>query len=361
MQGLKTKVEGGKLGEIPEEYKRHWKVFSEEESHRFPPQRSEDMRITLKPGAPDHIDCKVYPQSKADRERMKEWLHKEEELKRIVQEQSNYVSPVYFIDKIQEDGTPSKDKRLIMNYKGINEHTVKDHNPLPNIQDAIERLHGKTLFSKFDIRWGYNNIRLHPDDRHKAVFKTPFGTYVPRVMYFGLQNAPPFFQRIMHKDFQGLLQKYPDEVGNYMDDWWIATTSDDEGRKRHRTITHEFLDEMERHSYFLKPSKCQFETDSIKILGWIVGGGCVRPDPIKIAGLNQWPRTLKTVKQVRQILGLLGYQRAFIRGFAQLARPLHDLTKQGVKFQWNEEHCDALDKLISQVTSEPALHHPDPN
>ena len=121
-----------------------------------------------------------------------------------------------------------------MNYKAVNEHTVKDHNPLPNIQDAIERLHGKTLFSKFDIRWGYNNIRLHPEDKHKAAFKTPFGTYVPNVMYFGLQNAPPFFQRIMHKDFQPLLQKYPEELGNYMDDWWIATTSDKEGRRRHK-------------------------------------------------------------------------------------------------------------------------------
>ena len=66
------------------------------------------MRITLKPGAPDHIDCKVYPQSKEDRERMKEWLQKEEKLKRIAQEKSNYVSPVYFIDKIQEDGTPAR-------------------------------------------------------------------------------------------------------------------------------------------------------------------------------------------------------------------------------------------------------------
>ena len=118
---------------------------------------------------------------------------------------------------------------------------------------------------------------------------------------------------------------------------------------------------MEECSYFLKPSKCQFEAESIKILGWIVGGGCVRPDPVKIAGLAQWPRELKTVKQVRQILGLLGYQRAFICGFAGIARPLHDLTKQGVKFQWTQEHRDALNQLIQQVTSEPALHHPDPN
>jgi hypothetical protein len=200
---------GGKLGDIPDEYQRHQRVFSEEESHRFPPQRSEDMTIRFKPGAPDHIDCKVYPLSKEDRVRMQKWLEKEEKLKRIAQEQSNYVSPVYFRDKKLEDGTPSPEKRIIMDYRKINAHTVQDHNPLPNIQEAIERLHGKTLFSKFDIRWGYNNIRLAREDQHKAAFKTPFGTFVPRVMYFGLCNAPPFFQRTMNRDFHGLTSKVP--------------------------------------------------------------------------------------------------------------------------------------------------------
>src|SRR3984893_14346714 len=266
-------IKGGKLGELQEEYRRHWKVFSEEESHRFPPQRSEDMKIQLKPGAPESIDCKVYPLSREDRTRLQKWLEDEQKLERIALEESQYVAPVYFREKKLEDGTRSKEKRIITDYRKINDHTVKDHNPLPNIQEAIERLHGKTLFSKFDIRWGYNNIRLAEEYRHKAAFKTPFGTYVPRVMYFGLCNAPPFFQRTMNRDFMPLLQQYPDELGNYMDDWWIATTDDDEGRKRHKTINHEFLDHMEKHSYFLKPSKCQFETNSIKILGWIVARG----------------------------------------------------------------------------------------
>jgi hypothetical protein len=206
-----------------------------------------------------------------------------------------------------------------MDYRKVNSYTVNDNNPLPNIQVALEQLHGKTLFSKFDIRWGYNNIRIAEEDQHKAAFKTPFGTYIPRVMYFGLRNAPPFFQRTMHRDFTDLLQQYPQELGNYMDDWWIATTSDKEGRKRHEQIVHAFLDHMEECSYFLKPSKCVFEQDSINILGWIVGQGQVRIDPAKMKGLSEWPRELKTVHDIRQILGLLGYQRPFIRGFAEIA------------------------------------------
>jgi hypothetical protein len=248
-----------------------------------------------------------------------------------------------------------------MDYRKINEHTITDHNALPNIQEAIERLHGKRLFSKFDIRWGYNNIQIAEGDQRKAAFKTPFGTFVPRVMYFGLKNAPPFFQRTMNQDFTPLLQKYPDELGNYMDDWWIATTDDEGGRRRHKEITHTFLDRMEERFYFLKPSKCQFETTTMKILGWIVGEGQVRIDPAKVKGISEWPRELSTVKQVRQILGLLGYQRLFIRGFAQIARPLHDLTKTSTPFKWTSECTMALNQLIKQVTSEPVLHHPDPS
>jgi hypothetical protein len=174
-------------------------------------------------------------------------------------------------------------------------------------------------------------------------------------MYFGLMNAPPFFQCTMHRDFADLLQQYPQELGNYMDDWWIATTSDAAGRKRHEQIAHAFLDKMEECSYFLKPSKCIFKQESINILGWIMGQGQVRIDPTKMKGLAEWPRELKNIHDVRQVLGLLGYQRPFIRGFSEIARPLTNLTKKEVKFEWTTECHEALDKLINAVTCRPTL------
>jgi hypothetical protein len=100
--------------------------------------------------------------------------------------------------------------------------------------------------------------------------------------------------------------------------------------------------------------------DSINILGWIVGQGQVRIDPTKMKGLSEWPRELKMVHDIRQILGLLGYQRPFIRGFAEIARPLTNLTKKDVMFEWTQECKDALDKLIAAVTCGPMLWHPDP-
>jgi hypothetical protein len=94
-------------------------------------------------------------------------------------------------------------------------------------------------------------------------------------------NTLPFFQRVMHRDFRSLLQKYPENLGNYMDDWWIAMSSDEQGTKLHQRIIHKFLDLMEEKSYFLKVSKIQFEKPQMEILGWQVGG-----DGIYIRGVQ---------------------------------------------------------------------------
>ena len=178
-------------------------------------------------------------------------------------------------------------------------------------------------------------------------------------MYFGLKNAPPFFQRMMHRDFRELLQRYLENLGNYMDNWWIATDNTPEGTALHRKITHEFLDQMKKKSYFLKISKTKFEEPQMEILGWQVGAGGICIDPLKVAGIRNWPHQLKDVKQVRSMLGVLGYQQPFIKNFAAIARPLHDLTKKDVPFNWTKECTNTLEQLIQAVTSELVLYQPD--
>ena len=98
-------------------------------------------------------------------------------------------------------------------------------------------------------------------------------------MYFDLINAPLFFQRMMHWDFRELLKKYLENLGNYMDDWWIATESTPEGIALHKKVTHKFLDQMEKKSYFLKVSKTKFENLQMKILRWQVRAGGIHIDP----------------------------------------------------------------------------------
>jgi hypothetical protein len=116
------------------------------------------------------------------------------------------------------------------------------------------------------------------------------------------------------------------------------------------------LDLLEEESFFLKPVKCKFKQQSIDYLGIIVTKGTVWINPTKQNRLAAWPRQLTLVKQVHSTLGVLGYQRPFIHGFAHLARPLTQLLKKERKFKWIEECTAALDALIGIVTSDPVLH-----
>ena len=116
---------------------------------------------------------------------------------------------------------------------------------------------------------------------------------------------------------------------------------------------------MEKKLCFLKVSKTKFEEPQMEILGWQVGVGGICINPSKIARIKEWPQQLKDVKQVRSTLGVLGYQRPFIKNFAAIARPLHNLTKKDTPFEWTQECTDALERLIQAVTSETVLYQPD--
>jgi RNase H-like domain found in reverse transcriptase/Integrase zinc binding domain/Reverse transcriptase (RNA-dependent DNA polymerase) len=159
----------------------------------------------------------------------------------------------------------------------------------------------------------------------------------------------------MDQVFRCLRDKYPGMIFVYMDDILIATAKD---YVLHRQLVHEVLELLEEESFFLKPVKCKFEQESIDYLGIVVMKGTVRIDLTKQNGLAAWPRRLTSVKQVRSTLGVLGYQRPFIRGFVQLARPLTQLLKKDRKFEWTDECTAALDRLIKIVMSDPVLHRP---
>ena len=176
---------------IPPYYHRHWKVFDETASYRFPPARRDDHPINLKPGAPDTLDCKIYRLTEVELQTTKDFIRDELAKGYIEESNSPYTSPLFYQAK--------KDGKLhpIIDYKALNSWTICDTYPLPLISDIIDHLQGKSLFTKFDIQWGYNNICIKEEDRWKAAFKTPFGLYQPKVMYFGLTNSPPTFCRAM--------------------------------------------------------------------------------------------------------------------------------------------------------------------
>jgi hypothetical protein len=242
--------------DIPLQYNQHWKVFSEAEAERLPPTREEDMHITFKEDAPQQLDCKVYPLSKRETGVLCQALDEDLAKGYIRHGTSSYVSPIFFISK--KDG---QELRMVIDYRRLNEITKKDFYPLPNLRMELEKLSKHHLFSKFNVRAGYNNICIAEEDQYKAAFKTPFGTFIPNVMTFGFCNAPSIFQHAMNRDLAPLKQKYLNHFSNYMDNVAIGTDNTEQGKELHRQITHEFLEVLGRHSYFLKVSKCEFERE----------------------------------------------------------------------------------------------------
>jgi Reverse transcriptase (RNA-dependent DNA polymerase) len=201
--------------QIPQQYRAYERVFSEEASHEFPPSRPWDHAIDLKPGAPAALPGKLIPLCQTELQVL--WKFVKEHLTRgtIRPSKSPYKSRFFFIKK--------KDSTLcpIQDYRPVNQWTIWNAYPLPLIPELIDRLNGCSLYTKFDIRWGYNNVRIKEGDEWKAAFITNEGLFEPTVMFFGLTNSPATFQTMMNSIFSEEIAKQWLTV--YMDDMAIHT------------------------------------------------------------------------------------------------------------------------------------------
>src|SRR6266699_5663614 len=223
------------MGAIPSEYHRHKKVFDEESSQRLPRHTLWDHAIELLPNAPATLLGRLLPLMQKEHEEMHKFVA--EHLKRgtIQESWSPYAANFFFIKK--------KDGKLhpVQDYRPINKWTKKNRNVSPLIPQTIDCLSGCTLFTKFDVRWGYNNVRIKEGDEWKGAFLTPEGLFEPMVMFFGLTNSPATCQMMMNTIFQTEVAK--GWLSVYMDDIAIHTRpkegeNDLQHRSQHRTLTH---------------------------------------------------------------------------------------------------------------------------
>ena len=171
-----------------------------------------------------------------------------------------------------------------------------------------------------------------------------------------MTNAPAVFQRTMDRIFAVLKNKYPGCVFVYMDDILIATLDDEE---LHAKIVNAVLDMLATEDFFLKLSKCSFHQRTVDYLGIRIEGGLIRIDPTKRNGLATWKEVLDDVHDVRSTLGLFGYNRPFIKGYAHIVQPVQQLTKKDVPFVWTPECTQAIHTLKAIVSSDPMLRRPD--
>lgn len=263
---------------------------------------------------------------------------------------SPYNSPVWVVPK-KPDSNGNRRWRMVIDYRALNEKTIGDAYPLPNITAILDQLGKSKYFSVLDLASGFHQIEVEPTDRHKTAFSTPYGHFQFNRMPFGLKNAPASFQRLMDQVLSGL---QGNEVFVYMDDIVVYANS----LKQHEQKLRNLLERLKTAGLLLQPEKCKFLCKEISYLGHVITNEGVKPDPKKTEAVANFPRP-RNSKNIKQFLGLAGYYRRFVRDFANIARPLTNLLKKEKQFQWDQEQEDAFIELKTILCTEPLLQYPD--
>ena len=180
---------------------------------------------------------------------------------------------------------------MVQGYCYLNEHMVKNNYLLLLIVQLVNKLQGAKLFTKMNLRWGYNNVHIKENDEWKAAFTCFHGSFEPLVMYFGLCNSPATFQVMMNEIFTDM----DDVVVVYIDDLMIFTKT--ENQAEHDKIVLEVLRRLEENDLFVKPKKCMFCATEVNFLGMIVGDNGIKMDQEKVRAILEWPEP-KMVKGV---------------------------------------------------------------
>ena len=274
-----------------------------------------------------------------------EWVQKELEILEragvIQRSMSPWASPIVIVPKKTEPGEPPR-RRMCVDYRMLNSllpPVSKAHSkakgiitlvPLPKIDEIYAQLQGSKVFSALDMRSGYFHIELSEEAKPKTAF-VPGGPHGAKYQFnrcpFGLSQAPAYFQRLVHEVLRGL----PFAFG-YLDDILIFSS----GIETHLEHLRKVFLRLREAKLKLKASKCSFFKKHIQYLGHLVSGDGIEPLPEKLEAVENMPPP-RTPKEVRQFLGLVGYYRKFVPKFADIARPLTNLTKQDVKFEWSEK------------------------
>ena len=346
-QGL-THNEGtkGTKTELPKEYKEYKTVFEKKASEHFSLKKPWDHTISLKPNFVPK-DCKVYPMSPREQEKLDEFINKNLCKKYIRPSKSPQASPFFFVAK-----KDSRKLRPYQDYWRLNDWMIKNTYPRPRIGNLLDKLKGAKYYTKFDLGWGYNNIRMKEEDKWKAAFKTNKGLFEPMVMFFGLCNSPSTFQNMMNDIFK-------EEINEA----WLLISMDNiliftNDHSKMEEYTNRVLWKLYDNDLFFNLDKCVFDITEVEYLDLIIRKDEIAIKPMKLAGIADWPAPT-TVKQVQSFLGFANFYRRFIRKFADISLPLTTSTKKDLTWNWTTECQEAFDTLKKKFQEAPVLLMPD--
>ncbi|XP_077222075.1 uncharacterized protein LOC143855912 [Tasmannia lanceolata] len=296
-----------------------------------PPNRELEFSIELVPGA-NPISKRPYRMAPIELEELKKQLQELLDKGFIRPSVSPWGAPVLFVKK--KDGS----MRLCIDYRELNNVTIKNKYPLPRIDDLFDQLQGAMYFSKIDLRSGYHQLKVKKEDVPKTAFRTRYGHYEFIVMPFGLTNAPAVFMDLMNRVFHDYLDKF---VVVFIDDILVYSKSREE-HEEHLKIVLQTLRQKKLYAKFSK-----FTREGISV------------DPAKTKAVEEWQRPT-TATEIQSFLGLASYYRRFVENFARLANPLTKLTRKGVKFIWTKECEESFQTLKKRLVSAPVLALPTP-
>ena len=295
----------------------------------------------------------------------------------LVQEVREHLREMLKIGAIRESSSPfssnvvivrKKDGsiRFCIDYRKLNQRTVKDAYAMPRIDDTLHSLAGSKYFTTLDLKSGYWQVELKESDKYKTAFQVgSLGFFECNRMPFWLCNAPATFQRLMERCMGEL---NPRDCLIYLDDIIIFSST----FEQHLERLHAVFSNLEQHNLKLNPAKCAFFKKQVVYLGHVVSEEGIHTDPAKTESVRNWPIP-KTTKDVRKFLGFTGYYRRFIEGYAAIARPLNDLLvghstnpvarkKSAVKatpFTWGEDQQKSFETIVSRLINPPVLGYAD--
>lgn len=313
----------------------------------LPPER--DVKHVIDTGDAKPVSRAPFKMSPAELDELQKQLKQLLSLGLIRPSTSPWGAPILFVKK------KNGEMRMCIDYRALNKVTTKNKHPLPRIDECLDRLQGSTYFTSLDLKSGYHQVRIHPNDIAKTAFNTRYGQYEFLVLPFGLTNAPPTFQHLMNNVLGDCLDKF---ALVYLDDILIYSKTEEEHRQHVRHV----LDRLRKAKLIGNLKKCEFGKRELVFVGYKVTPQGILPDPAKVQSIKNWP-ALTNVQEVRSFIGLAQYYRRFIPNFASIAAPLTDLTRgTGPKkrsITWTQECQTAFDKIKMLLTSAPVLELPD--
>jgi transposase InsO family protein len=256
--------------------------------------------------------------------------------------------------------------RLCIDYRQLNNRTIRDSYALPRIEELLDSLGGMKYFSVLDMKSGYYQVGIEEEHKQRTAFTVgPLGFFEYNRMPFGLSNAPATYQRLMERCLEGLHLKM---CLVYLDDLIIFSRTYEEHIERLDKV----LRRIQECGLKLAPKKCAFFKRKVKYVGFIISEDGIETDPDKVEKIKNWP-VPSSPEDIRKFLGFAGYYRRFVENFSKIAKPLSELmpksaskknktkskSSDGVQWRWDTQQQEAFDELKTRLCSQPILGFPD--